>query len=63
MVIAITLSGYIKRLPVTTYREQRRGGVGVMGMDLKDGTTSSTCSWPRHTTTSSSSTRSARSTG
>jgi DNA gyrase subunit A len=36
MVIAITRSGYIKRLPVTTYREQRRGGVGVMGMDLKD---------------------------
>ena len=36
MVIAITRSGYIKRLPVTTYREQRRGGMGVMGMDLKE---------------------------
>jgi DNA gyrase subunit A len=36
MVIAITNSGYIKRLPVTSYREQRRGGIGVMGMDLKD---------------------------
>ncbi|MCP9486667.1 MAG: DNA gyrase subunit A [Gaiellaceae bacterium MAG52_C11] len=36
MVIAITQSGYIKRLPVSTYREQRRGGVGVMGMELKD---------------------------
>src|ERR687897_611883 len=36
MVIAITRSGYIKRLPVTSYREQRRGGVGVMGMELKD---------------------------
>src|SRR5688572_11278399 len=36
MVIAITRSGYVKRLPVTTYREQRRGGQGVMGMDLKD---------------------------
>jgi DNA gyrase subunit A len=36
MVIAITRSGYIKRLPVTTYREQRRGGKGVMGMELKD---------------------------
>ena len=34
--IAITRSGYIKRLPVTAYREQRRGGIGVMGMDLKD---------------------------
>ncbi|MCL4289075.1 MAG: DNA gyrase subunit A [Thermoleophilia bacterium] len=36
MVIAITRSGYVKRLPVTAYREQRRGGIGVMGMDLKD---------------------------
>jgi len=36
MVIAITSSGYIKRLPVSAYREQRRGGIGVMGMDLKD---------------------------
>src|SRR5688572_2865116 len=36
MVIAISRSGYIKRLPVTAYREQRRGGIGVMGMDLKD---------------------------
>src|SRR5579862_5050176 len=36
MVIAITKSGYIKRLPVTTYREQKRGGIGVMGMELKD---------------------------
>jgi DNA gyrase subunit A len=36
MVIAITRSGYIKRLPVSTYREQKRGGIGVMGMELKD---------------------------
>src|SRR5947199_5316863 len=36
MVIAITRSNYIKRLPVTTYREQRRGGLGAMGMDLKE---------------------------
>ncbi len=36
MVIAITKSGYIKRLPVSAYREQRRGGIGVMGMDLKE---------------------------
>jgi len=26
----------VKRLPVSTYREQRRGGIGVMGMDLKE---------------------------
>ena len=36
MVIAITRSNYIKRLPVTTYRDQRRGGQGVMGMELKE---------------------------
>jgi DNA gyrase subunit A len=36
MVIAITHSNYIKRMPVTTYREQKRGGQGVMGMDLKE---------------------------
>src|SRR5205814_2599744 len=36
MVIALTRSNYIKRLPVTAYREQKRGGIGVMGMELKD---------------------------
>lgn len=35
-VISITHSGYIKRLPVTTYKKQRRGGRGVMGMNLKE---------------------------
>ena len=37
MVITITKSGYIKRVPLATYRQQRRGGVGINGMDLKDG--------------------------
>ena len=37
MVITITKSGYIKSLPLATYRKQRRGGVGVTGMDMKDG--------------------------
>jgi DNA gyrase subunit A len=37
MVICITRSGYVKRLPVSTYRTQHRGGVGVMGMEMKDG--------------------------
>ena len=37
MVIAITNTGYIKSLPLDTYRQQHRGGRGVMGMDLKDG--------------------------
>src|ERR1700759_2508003 len=36
MVISITRSGYIKSLPLSTYRQQRRGGVGINGMDLKD---------------------------
>jgi len=36
MVISITRSGYAKRLPLATYRQQRRGGIGVMGMDLKE---------------------------
>jgi len=36
MVISLTASGYVKRLPLATYRQQRRGGVGVMGMNLKD---------------------------
>ncbi|HKP91657.1 MAG TPA: DNA gyrase C-terminal beta-propeller domain-containing protein, partial [Thermoleophilaceae bacterium] len=36
MVIAITKSGYIKSLPLATYRSQRRGGVGVTGMEMKD---------------------------
>jgi DNA gyrase subunit A len=37
MVIAITHSGYIKSLPLATYRQQHRGGRGINGMDLKDG--------------------------
>ncbi|KQO10595.1 DNA gyrase subunit A [Paenibacillus algorifonticola] len=36
VIISITHSGYIKRLPVTTYRSQKRGGKGVVGMDTKD---------------------------
>jgi DNA gyrase subunit A len=35
-VISITNSGYIKSLPLATYRQQRRGGVGIIGMDMKD---------------------------
>ena len=36
MVVSLTASGYVKRLPLATYRQQRRGGVGVMGMNLKE---------------------------
>ena len=36
MVISITRSGYVKRLPLSTYRKQKRGGVGVIGMEMKE---------------------------
>jgi DNA gyrase subunit A len=36
MVISITSGGYIKRLPVTTYRAQRRGGKGLRGAKVKE---------------------------
>ncbi|MFW5907016.1 MAG: DNA gyrase subunit A [Candidatus Natronoplasma sp.] len=36
LVITLTHKGYIKRLPVETYRKQRRGGVGLIGMDTRD---------------------------
>src|SRR3954462_14625828 len=36
MVITITKAGYIKTIPLATYRQQRRGGVGVTGMGMKD---------------------------
>jgi DNA gyrase subunit A len=36
MVIAITKSGYIKSLPLATYRKQKRGGLGVTGMEIKE---------------------------
>ena len=36
MVVTITNSGYIKRNPITLYRQQRRGGKGKTGMGVKD---------------------------
>ena len=36
MVVTISNAGYIKRLPVSTYRSQRRGGKGIAGMDTKE---------------------------
>lgn len=35
MVVTVTYSGYIKRLPVDAYRSQRRGGKGVIGASTK----------------------------
>ncbi len=36
IVVTITHFGYIKRLPVTTYRNQKRGGRGITGISTKD---------------------------
>jgi DNA gyrase subunit A len=37
MVISISNGGYLKSVPVNTFRKQGRGGVGVAGMELKEG--------------------------
>ena len=36
MVLMITQDGYIKRMPLDTYKQQRRGGLGLMGMETKE---------------------------
>ena len=36
VVVMITRQGYIKRLPINTYKSQLRGGRGVIGMDTKE---------------------------
>lgn len=36
VIITVTQSGYLKRLPLNTYRTQRRGGKGVSGMTTKE---------------------------
>lgn len=37
IIITLTHNGYVKRLPVDTYRSQRRGGRGVQGMGTNEG--------------------------
>ena len=37
MVISISNGGYLKSVPVNTFRKQGRGGIGVAGMELKEG--------------------------
>jgi DNA gyrase subunit A len=34
-IITISEDDYIKRMPIDTFREQRRGGQGIIGMDMK----------------------------
>lgn len=36
MIISLTSSGYVKRQPVASYRKQRRGGKGIVGMETKE---------------------------
>ena len=36
MVVTVSHQGYVKRLPISTYRAQRRGGRGLRGMDTKE---------------------------
>ncbi len=36
MVVTITRTGYVKRIPVDTYRQQKRGGKGMSGVKLKE---------------------------
>ncbi len=36
VVVTMTKAGYVKRLPVSTYRQQKRGGKGMQGVSLKD---------------------------
>ena len=36
MVVTVTKAGYVKRLPVATYRQQKRGGKGMQAVNLKD---------------------------
>lgn len=61
MVVTVTHAGYVKRLPVATYRSQKRGGKGVQGLSSRTTTSSRISSWRRRTTTSCSSPTGARS--
>ncbi len=36
MVITVSHQGYVKRIPIATYRSQRRGGRGLRGMETKE---------------------------
>ncbi len=37
VIVTITHSGYVKRIPITAYRRQKRGGRGITGTSLKEG--------------------------
>ena len=50
--VTVSHSGYLKRTPISTYRQQRRGGTGRKGMSTARRISSSICSSPPRTTTS-----------
>jgi len=37
VIVTVSHSGYVKRLPIDTYRKQARGGRGIIGSDIKEG--------------------------
>jgi DNA gyrase subunit A len=37
VIVTVSHDGYVKRMPIDTYRRQARGGVGVIGSDTKEG--------------------------
>jgi DNA gyrase subunit A len=37
VIVTISHSGYVKRIPIDTYRKQGRGGRGIIGSDTKEG--------------------------
>jgi DNA gyrase subunit A len=37
VIVTVSSDGYIKRMPIDTYRKQGRGGMGVIGSDIKEG--------------------------
>ncbi|MFZ2147661.1 MAG: DNA gyrase subunit A [Sedimentisphaerales bacterium] len=37
VIVTVSHSGYVKRLPIDTYRKQARGGKGIIGSDIKEG--------------------------
>jgi DNA gyrase subunit A len=36
VVVTVSSRGFIKRVPLSTYRAQRRGGVGIIGMKTRE---------------------------
>ena len=49
MAVTVTHGGYVKRVPVSAYRAQRRGGKGRSGMATREGKLSADCSAPTRT--------------